>query len=69
MEKIKTVEQVYYLALQRKSVCFYGGRSIPAAFVLNYQAGLLLRVIREGKLFVYQPARRSRWWLKKEGQA
>lgn len=51
---IKTIERVDWLARNKKCVALgIGGRRMPAAFVINFQARILLRIIKSGTLREY----------------
>ncbi len=53
MERVASIEQVYELAEQRRSVYWWPVRALPAAVVLNWQAGHLARIIKRGDLYIY----------------
>jgi len=63
MERVNTVEEIQKLAWARRSVyceCFgnMGNRRLPAAVVINMQAGRVLQYINEG-MFIYEPKRKT----------
>lgn len=52
---LKTVEQIYELAQQKKAVRVgYFNRPTPAAFMINWQAGLLIRFLKKGLITEYR---------------
>lgn len=56
MEKVVSVEHVVELAEARRSVFvdqYLCQRRFPAIVVLNWQAGLLARLIRNNKVYIY----------------
>ena len=55
--RIKTLRQLHECALDRRSVycrSYIGGMQRPAAFVINWQAMRVMRLLDAG-LYVYRP--------------
>jgi len=51
---ITSVEQIYSLAEMKKSVRVDRIGRLPAAIVINWQGALLIRLIRQQKITVYE---------------
>ena len=69
LEKVVSVEHIRQLAHDRRSCCIFY-RILPASFLLNMPASLLLRAIDSGRIHIYpksetRPKKPLR--LKKEG--
>lgn len=55
-EPIKTVEEVYNLALQKKGIYVSSWKRIsPAAFLISWQAHLLINLIKSKRLYKIIP--------------
>lgn len=53
---IKTVEELYNLALNKKAVkVTYWKKPVSASFLINWQGKMLVDWIRAGRLSVYKP--------------
>lgn len=70
-EPIKTVEEVYELALKKKGIYVTVWKRIsPAGFLLNWQAGILIGFIKKGQLFnitpIPQKADKKMWYQSKK---
>lgn len=64
-EPIKTVEEVYELALKKKGVYVTVWKRIsPAGFLLNWQAGILIGFIKKGCLYniIPIPKKAKKMW-------
>ena len=62
--KVTSVEQLYSLALMKKSVLvthgWYGGvQRLPAAVVINWQGHLLVQKIQMGLIVVYESKKKK----------
>lgn len=59
--KIKTLKQLKAAADSKKSVVcagMFGGKRMPAAFVMNMSASIVFRMIESG-IYVYKPQPRK----------
>lgn len=71
-EMIKTAEEVYELAKRGKGVyCSAWKRISPAAFLVNWQANMLINFIKRGYLFYITPipkAENKMWYQSKNAK-